>query len=133
MSRGHETDASRSHACDACGGSGCGSGACFTHPERCYSCQVCRGAGRISNAMPVADAVADAETLLRIADELSWDSDEAYATLYQLWEAEIFPHPYPDSPPNSWLDLRRAPLPNLWLTPTECARAAFNAVPGLRS
>lgn len=45
---------SSEHACDACGGSG--------YAKPC-GCHVCLGAGRISDRMPVADALADAETL----------------------------------------------------------------------
>jgi hypothetical protein len=61
-----QTRAAARHACDACGGTGvlwCGrphrGGRCLADVR----CPVCLGAGRISDRMPVADAIADAETL----------------------------------------------------------------------
>jgi len=73
----------KSHECSACGGTGgwnvCGRrhGTTTCRIHNCCECEqpwddpclygepcpVCLGAGRISDRMPVADAIADAETL----------------------------------------------------------------------
>lgn len=69
-----------SHPCAACGGSGRVPVSCDSpwHRAKLCSCNfgmdrpcpVCLGAGRISDKMPARDAVADAETLARIADSV---------------------------------------------------------------
>lgn len=92
--------APNTHKCDACGGTGGG-----TYDARNPPCPVCLGSGTISDRMPVADAVADAETL-RANNYLDGVSS----------------------------DCLRAPMSTLWsyIDARGSARAAFRAVPGLR-
>lgn len=65
MTSSEQARADASHACDACGGNGyhVGHEFCTGWREAEHRCPVCRGAGRISDRMPAADALADAETL----------------------------------------------------------------------
>lgn len=56
MSKRYEAMAT--HVCAACGGDGEGEDVFYQ-----MNCPACRGLGTISDRMPVADAVADAETL----------------------------------------------------------------------
>lgn len=72
-------------------------------------CPVCRGAGRISDRMPVADALADAETLRR-----------AYGLGSPLPTRDIE------------AVIGRARINDVRKITRACARAAFRAVPGLR-
>src|SRR5262245_56563572 len=72
-------DASKSHTCAACGGSGCGR-ACGIHWGYCHcaldargDCPVCLGSGRISDVIPARDAMADSETWFSILS-LYWPS-----------------------------------------------------------
>ena len=75
------------HTCGACGGSGnpkpceCRVRRCYVPHDECdcgcskgiaggHACPVCLGAGRISDRMPAADAMVDAETLWRAC--ISW-------------------------------------------------------------
>jgi len=53
------------HSCGACGGSGREGNQYVGVPKR--FCSVCLGAGSFPDSMPVADALADAEMLLRVA------------------------------------------------------------------
>ena len=102
------------HECAACGGTGEASEyrpACSNeaHGEGCgcgdapLPCPVCLGAGRISDRMPVADAMADAETLRLVATTL----DPALVDWLDTWVGD------PDGA-------------------NAAARAAFRAVPALR-
>lgn len=118
------------HTCDACGGTGDANDyrpACSNdaHGDGCgcgdapFPCPVCLGEGRFPDRMPVADAMADAETL-RLAliehDRLShglgmtdceWVVRDSYARLRN-----------PDGVARCEVAIE--------------ARAAFRAVPGLR-
>ena len=69
-----DMDNEQTHECAACGGTGdkfehayakagCNCPACGG-----LVCLICLGAGRISDRMPVADAMADAETVRRIVE-----------------------------------------------------------------
>src|SRR3972149_997138 len=89
------------HECSACSGTGergaCGRDhgmtTCSKHNcclcEQSFdavrlngaTCPVCLGYGRISDRMPVADALADAETLRRVSVELT-GADLTYAPAY---------------------------------------------------
>jgi len=74
------------------------------------ACPVCLGAGRISDRMPVADALADAETLRVVG--MNAGPLPTVRWLYVLsWTLPQFPD---------------------WKTAHHAARAAFRAVPGLR-
>lgn len=107
---------SKQHKCDACGGTGDELEPFNGLP---YACDVCLGAGTISDVMPARDAVADAETLRASIP------------------AAVFP-------PKTGNDFRTANLLTFvpeWdrdysqivsFVAREDARAAFRAVPGLR-
>ena len=77
------SEMSREHACGACGGqcrderheTPCETPQCPACRDECVPCPVCFGAGRISDRMPVADALADAETL-RINTSYQFDLPE---------------------------------------------------------
>ena len=111
------------HKCAACGGSGRKflppkEGSTHQPNGRHIKCPTCLGSGRISDRMPVADAMADAETL-RVHTARLLGGGHAWAALQHGVIAE-----------------RRA-----WQGKTaeaasfarEAARAAFRAVPGLRA
>lgn len=127
--------------CDACGGTGerdvalcyCGGLAdtcdgcpdclglgCYRERERngSHDCPACSGRGWQSDAMPVSDALADAETLWRFA----WDGGAEVGDLTPA---------YLDA---AAVDLREAELLDDFAAPIaqSAARAAFRAVPGLR-
>lgn len=134
------------HKCDACGGSG------FVKPRRRAGvpfsgtrydqqpCPVCLGRGEHPNRMPVADAVADAETLRRYLRLLSGRNSECKPAIWfevavrygqqtrrYIEDALVVPRPLYD---------RDGPSERLYLaiqrTTQGGARAAFRAVPGLR-
>jgi hypothetical protein len=127
--------------CDACGGGGCGSPFDWhreIHAARrrltgrvgCrVPCLVCQGAGRISDAMPVKDALADAETLrLNVTSELPpgqrWS--RALGTVSKaLAEAEWFAVVAGGM-------ARKGIRAESAAQAAAAARAAFSAVPGLR-
>ncbi len=72
------TDAS--HVCGACGGTGhFAAHGHWTEPLNIPTCPVCLGAGRISDRMPAADAMADAETGRSSHAEQEQDPDGAGA------------------------------------------------------
>ena len=113
-------NAPKSHACDACGGTGDRG---YIHLRRYVSggaCPVCLGSGRISDRMPISDAVADAETLLRLSCEVVkpvWANDTLSA--YVSGKAAVY----------------HCEISNYLYAPIrarEAAHAAFRAVPGLR-
>jgi hypothetical protein len=109
---------SASHACDACGASGETWDTPYPLPAHAnkITCHVCLGAGRISDRMPVADALADAETLWRVARELVLLPD-LYAATNHGWVARD-------------CCLRRSAIAAL--EARTAAHAALRAVPGLR-
>lgn len=108
------------HKCSACGGSGYrfaaamigvaeDSGAWRALGD--FPCPVCLGAGRFSDAMPIADSVADAETLtwgMGISYPDQWSGDNAKGHIG-----------------NGYAALAHQ-------TTIHLAHAAFLAVPGLR-
>jgi len=123
------SEQARAHECGACGGSG-------MKPQKAdpvwpfkdsKPCLVCLGSGRISDVMPVKDAMADALTATAIASHI-------YSVEHQTYGPAI----------------RREALPLMWLSggsrlplfktredrnynrALHAARAAFRAVPGLR-
>ena len=100
------------------------------------SCPVCLGAGSFSDAMPVADALADAKTLRLYAlvtvnivqDEFDWRADTAeYRTSETILRSQA-PFTFGHIP--SEMTFNAA---TVWLEACEAAHAAFRAVPGLRS
>lgn len=86
-------------------------------------CPVCRGAGRISDRMPAADALADAETLRLLWHERAegFNLPDRFRVEHQtvalFWQAGSLGHYIPHECADSARD---------------AARAAFRAVPGLR-
>lgn len=117
-----------SHVCSACGGTGCSvhvdHRASSQRVCRHAPCQVCLGAGRISDAVTREDSIADAETLRMNAaafhsPERFWYSGNDLTPLLAEahWQAYMAL--------NGALDFaqERGEL---------AARAAFRAVPGLR-
>jgi len=104
------------HECSACGGHGKAHDPAYVRVYDCAACPVCLGSGRISDRMPVADAMADAETLRNIANT----------------------YPHYSRHLDETLDVQAAgPRDGSWayLTPYDArnaAHAAFRAVPGLR-
>lgn len=122
------------HECSACGGTGCRFES--THGGRLRPCEapcpVCLGTGRISDRMPVADALADAETLRAFQRDpyppnflLRTLAPDAYATEHgalrcgvsaDLWARGHFYE-------TEWALVDDA---------AHAARAAFRAVPGLK-
>lgn len=95
--------------CKACEGTGYSALLCSRAP-RCmcmdHPCEACAGSGQVSERIPAADAVADAETL-RFALQ------DAGLGLALFYRADAFNA----EPPHET---------------RVCARAAFRAVPGLR-
>ena len=74
--------------CSACGGTGCEKRIDHWHASYRYGecrerCIVCLGAGRISDRMSVADALADAETLRQLAGDIVAEGLRRYATSAQ--------------------------------------------------
>jgi hypothetical protein len=115
--------ADASHPCDACGGIGYREtdvetfgtphwGGTAYYPP----CPVCQGSGRISDRMPVADAMADAETL-----RLEWERQSLGVIHHTDATRPVMTGALGD-------ELLSAPLD--W--DRYAARAAFHAVPGLR-
>ena len=124
----------KTHACDACGGFGyyCGE-KCggrgnvwdITHSCVRVPCNVCLGAGSFPDQMPVADAVADAETLRAVAfDHTEPIRREWTEFRLTLWGAEYYGGVSVVWPPPTISDSVNMS--------TLAARAAFRAVPGLR-
>ena len=127
-----------SHPCAACGGTKVQPGNPFNgaldvagvHGPRggwWRDCSVCAGAGRLPDRMPAADALADAETLRRISDDIGgpdWSLDHSlpqsvWAKLsWKFDNAMYMASEGHDSLAKGWT--------------YDLARAAFRAVPGLR-
>jgi hypothetical protein len=110
----------KTHACDACGGSEvmllpCDPN-CACGGEAYFDCPVCLGAGSFPDQMPVADAVADAETLRVLLPHRLMLTDLPY--LHVRCSADI---PAWEDAENTACEWSRS-----------AARAAFRAVPGLR-
>ena len=83
--------------CSACGGTGCEKRIDHWHASYRYGecrerCIVCLGAGRISDRMSVADALADAETLRRVAVEIDPSCAQRLVSVQGLWIVDGFPH-----------------------------------------
>ena len=116
------------HKCDACGGSGkigCEDhatyhkhGSTYYHRFACdvLKCPVCLGSGRISDRMPVSDAVADADTL--------W-----WGVLYQAYQAPALETATLGCQVAVWIHHNESESYRLTRL---AAHAAFRAVPGLR-
>jgi len=109
------------HECSACGGTGKKPAWCGIEPA-VPQCRVCLGSGRISDRMPAADAMADAETLR----PLSVDSDH---TQLHVADAKLAQEYGNDAA--AWMAHESADLAATYAT--VAARAALRAVPGLRS
>lgn len=106
------------HACDACGG--LGEVTCET--TGLYRCTVCLGAGRISDRMPVTDAIADAATFRFYA--LSYWLHNRHCEDAEMHGACCALH---------LTTRRRRPCPETAAElATDAAHAAFRAVPGLK-
>jgi hypothetical protein len=84
-------------------------------------CPVCLGSGRISDRMPVADALADAETLRA----LMIDAEHASGRLSDVKLAQEA-----GNDAEAWSAYERDALAYVYAS--NAARAAFRAVPGLR-
>jgi hypothetical protein len=114
----HEHAGDADHECSACGGTGnfyFGQDAKLPYvPGDAIDCPVCLGAGRISDRMPVADAIADAETLRRYLRQTMTSSVWRFDSgLCYRWPSKRIPIPDPVS---AW----------------SRAHAAFRECPGLR-
>lgn len=106
------------HKCSACDGIGMIFDESRNHPD----CQVCLGAGRISDRMPAKDAVADAETLFNAVSShvMAWAwQDLVFLSYAPQYAAESIHYGMGD--PQDGAELARL-----------AARAAFRAVSGLR-
>lgn len=126
----------KTHECSACDGTGCEL-CCFDHDhcgntsrfaDCCRICPVCLGSGVISDAMPVSDALADAETL-RLEAEVRW-----YAPRQRYEGIGARTARWIDDAADIGRRLR-AGNDTTWIAAMDAlfsARAAFRAVPGLR-
>ena len=118
------------HECSACSGSGIegweGGSGC---PGRCFACD---GAGHISDRMPAADAMADARTLWHEADRRGTldpiSKALGNAATYGDTVASLLQRVWPQSELGSTVLVAAAGA-----GAEKAARAAFRAVPGLRS
>ena len=115
------------HKCGACGGLGridkphrIGGSSFYDGYATLVFCPVCLGSGRISDRMPAADAMADAETLLN----LSYTEPKDWAA--EAWNTGGFIRWYLDRE-NGICEPEY-----LAVVAESAARAAFRAVPGLR-
>lgn len=114
------------HTCDACDGIGMVFDELHFHPD----CPVCLGSGTISDRMPVADALADAETLHLNA--IPSDNDECtlaqgFGLQARFWIKDSL------SKCSRWTGDDYAESQDRAKTKAcAAARAAFRAVPGLR-
>lgn len=117
-----------SHECSGCDGSGCKAPLCdgksgrvptfafLIHSQECIACPVCLGSGRISDVRMAADAMVDAEQFLLIARNSEGNLNNGwYATEYGTHAGSVRCE-------------RTAAL-----CARNAARAAFRAVPSLRS
>jgi len=104
------------HPCDACGGRGSYYAAQLTSSRTVWTrCPVCLGAGQFPDRMPVADAVADAETLRPWIPYTHWLFTPAVANVIRYSRGS-----------------RGRAAEYAAFDAVAAARAAFRAVPGLR-
>lgn len=107
--------------CDACGGTGYLPERIFPEMRAYWACPACSGRGWQSDAMPVSDALADAETLLRNANE---PEGERHLTRILLASQQAINCIENNS-------LGHGSDEGSWHA-TTLGHAAFSAVPGLR-
>jgi hypothetical protein len=116
--------------CKACDGTGCvyapEHDLCVTY-DHAYRCEPCLGSGQVSERIPAADALADAETLRLIArDSLPhlWDGRSGKLTARRVVSAGWSGEHATWNLGSEFLALAYA---------MEAAEYAFRAVPGLRA
>jgi hypothetical protein len=138
MSPSEQARADASHPCDACGGSGLDAAAVkryrdkwewpgipgYMKPDPHFPlCPVCGGSGRISDVMPAADAVADAETLRSVTRSIHRGFAFHNTDVYLSASCALF-HVEAATRPGSLYE------GDFWIR--SAAEHAFKAVPGLR-
>ena len=128
-----------SHDCAACGGkcldqrheTPCeGHATCTACAEECAPCSVCGGSGRISDVMPVKDAIADAETLRYGSSEMRLDPAYDYAPVVIATFEAVIGARQCGQRARTLVD--GGFWAGVWGYARDAARAAFRAVPGLR-
>lgn len=111
----------QSRPCKACEGTGLGAahvvsdGLCCPFGSECIDCGACYGSGTISERIPAADALADAETLVEIANYEPESMTARALGLIEIATSARCACEAESHPPNT------------------VARLAFRAVPGLRA
>lgn len=129
------SETSKTHTCDACGGTGCPDS--IEHSASCVEpCEVCNGAGRISDVMPVSDSIADAETLgaylsIRARIELAQNYMTFGGPMPECNRSDDFAHAAVRFVPEHY-GLGYAVDAN-GKAATYCAKLAFRVVPELRA